>query len=211
MARAKDQTARREQLIVATLRTIAHHGLAGTTMKGIADDAGFSPRLIPYYYADLEALIEAAHEAATERYFWTRHQTISENLPPPRKLARLMHSGLPQKNDLLLSQVLNEISVNAGRSPLHSSLVTLLFDREVSLYVDVLEAGRTTCDFILLDRTETIARNFVILEDALGLHLLGNNTSLTLETAYEQLSSFAGAVTGRRVAPAAATPFANDL
>lgn len=206
MARPKDQTARRQQLIAATLRTIADQGLAGTTMKKISDEAGISPRLIPYYYADREALIEAAHQVATERYFWTRQQTISDDSAPPVKLARLMHSGLPQTDDRLLSQVLNEISVNAGRSRLHATLMTLLFDREVSLYTEVLNAGRDAGDFELVEQTATIARNFVVLEDALGLHLLGCNSSLDLAGAYEQLSSYARVATGLHVVPSAGEP-----
>ncbi|MBO0845780.1 MAG: TetR family transcriptional regulator [Nocardioides sp.] len=202
MPRRKDQAARREHLIQATLRTIADRGLVGVTMKNIAEEAGISPRLVAYYYPDLEALVEAAHQVATERYYWSRQQAVQDDAPPPTKLARLMHSGLPRGNDRLLSQVLDEISVNAGRSPMHATLMTLLFDREVSLYTAVLEAGRATGDFTLTERVDVVARNFVALEDALGMHLLAQNSSLTLERAEEQLASFARATTGTDVLPA---------
>lgn len=203
MARRKDQAARREHLISATLETIATHGLAGATMKNIAEAAGISPRLVAYYYPDLDGLIEAAHQAATDRYYWTRQRDLDGALSPTEKLARLMYSGLPRGKDLLLSQVLDEISVSASRSPMHATLMTLLFDREVSLYTSVLEVGAALGDFSLTDTAEVIARNFVALEDALGLHLLANNTSITLPRAEEQLSSYAYAVTGVRVTPAA--------
>ena len=203
MARRKDQTARRELLIAATLTVIAEHGLAGATMKNIAEVAGISPRLVAYYYPDLEGLVEAAHQAATDRYYWSRQRVIEGDLAPAEKLARLMHSGLPRGEDLLLSQVLDEISVSASRSPMHATLMTLLFDREVSLYTAVLEVGRATGAFRLTDGAETIARNFVALEDALGLHLLAHNSSLTLERAEHQLASYAFAATGVRVAPVA--------
>ncbi|NGZ99511.1 TetR family transcriptional regulator [Nocardioides sp. W3-2-3] len=52
MARRKDQAARREHLISATLETIAAHGLAGATMKNIAETADISPRLVAYYYPE---------------------------------------------------------------------------------------------------------------------------------------------------------------
>ena len=203
MARRKDQAARREHLIAATLTIIATHGLGGVTMKNIADEAGISPRLVAYYYPDLGSLVEAAHQAATERYYWSRRRVVEDDLPPTEKLARLMHSGLPRGDDLLLSQVLDEISVNASRSPMHATLMTLLFDREVSLYTAVLEVGRATGAFTLTDPADVIARNFVALEDALGLHLLAHNSSLTLERAEQQLASYAFATTGVRVAPAA--------
>ncbi|KAB2810848.1 TetR family transcriptional regulator [Pimelobacter simplex] len=203
MARRKDQAARREHLITATLAIIATHGLGGVTMKNIADEAGISPRLVAYYYPDLESLVEAAHQAATERYYWARQRVVEDDLPPVEKLGRLLYSGLPRGDDLLLSQVLDEISVNASRSPMHATLMTLLFDREVSLYTAVLEAGRASGVFTLTDPADLIARNFVALEDALGLHLLAHNSSLTLERAEQQLASYAFAATGVRVTPAA--------
>lgn len=203
MARRKDQTARREHLIAATLRAIATHGLADVTMRTVAEEAGISPRLVAYYYPEFEGLIEAAHQAATERYYWARHQVVQGAAPAGEKLARLMHSGLPTADDLLLSQVLNEISVSASRSPMHATLMTLLFDREVSLYTAVLEAGRASGEFTLSDPPDLLARGFVALEDALGLHLLAHNTSMTAARAEEQLASYAYAVTGVRVAPEA--------
>jgi AcrR family transcriptional regulator len=203
MARRKDQAARREHLISATLETIATHGLVGATMKNIAETAGISPRLVAYYYPEFEGLIEAAHQAATDRYYWARHRDIQGDLTPTEKLARLMYSGLPRGKDLLLSQVLDEISVSASRSPMHATLMTLLFDREVSLYASVLEVGAALGELTLTDTAEVIARNFVALEDALGLHLLAHNSSLTLERAEQQLASYAFSATGVRVTPTA--------
>lgn len=69
--------------------------------------------------------------------------------------------------------------------------MTSLFDREVSLYVAVLEDGRSKGEFHLAEPPDLIARNFVTLEDALGLQLLGGNISLDLSGAEQQLTSFA--------------------
>lgn len=201
MARPKNQGARREQLIEATLTTIADHGLGGVTLKNIAEVAGISPRLVPYYYPNLDALVEAAHQAATERYYWSRQEAITAEGDPARRLARLMHSGLPRGRDLLLSQALNEMSVNAGRRRMHATLMTLLFDREVSLYAVVLEAGRADGSFALTEAVPLVARNFVLLEDALGFHLLGQNASMDVTRAEEQLASYARSATGVEVAP----------
>lgn len=203
MARRKDQTARREHLISAALKTIATHGLAGATMKNIAEEAGISPRLIAYYYPEIDDLIEATHQAATDRYYWFRQRDIEGELSPTAKLARLMHSGLPRGKDLLLSQALDEMSVSASRSPMHATLMTLLFDREVSLYAAVLDVGQALGEFELTDSSDVIARNFVALEDALGLHLLAHNSSMTLERAERQLASYARSATGARITPTA--------
>lgn len=196
MGRPKNQTARREQLIQATLETIATRGLPGTTVKNIAVVAGISPRLVPYYYPDLDGLVEAAHAAATDRYFWARRSVVEADAPAKDKLSWLMHTGLPRNGDRLLSQVLGELSVSAVRRVEHAALMTELFEREVSLYVAVLEEGRSAGEFQLAESPEVIARNFVALEDALGLHLLVRNASIDLERAEQQLASFARVSTG---------------
>src|SRR5215218_9171104 len=199
MGRPKDQAARREQLIQATLRTIAERGLLGTTVKNIADAAGISPRLVPYYYPDLDSLVEAAHEAATQRYYWARRDVVTADATAGEKLSWLMHTGLPRGGDTLLGQALNELSVSAGRRAEHAALMTRLFDDEVSLYASVLEEGRATGEFRLTEPPELIARTFVSLEDALGLHLLGRNASLDLRRAEEQLAGLARMSTGADV------------
>jgi AcrR family transcriptional regulator len=196
MGRPRNQTARREQLIQATLETIATRGLPGTTVKSIAELAGISPRLVPYYYPDLDSLVEAAHAAATDRYYWARREVVAAAAPATVRLSWLMYTGLPRDGDRLLSQVLNEMSVSGGRRREHAALMTSLFDREVSLYVAVLEDGRSDGEFRLPDPPDLIARNFVALEDALGLQLLGGNTSIDLPGAERQLASFARVSTG---------------
>jgi AcrR family transcriptional regulator len=206
MARKKDQAARREQLIQATLDTLAERGLAGASLRRIADAAGISPRLVAYYYPDLESLIEAAHEAASDRYYSARRQVLLEDVQPPRKLALLIRSGLPRDADRLLSQALNEIAVNAVRSRMHATLMTLLFDREVSLYTAVLESGRATGDFVLTEPLDVVARNFVLLEDALGTHLLAQSSSVDITLAEQQLASLARATTGIDVLASDGTP-----
>lgn len=202
MARPKDQAARREQLISATMRIIATHGLAKTTMKSIAAEVGISARLVAYYYPDLEVLIGAAHESATDRYYWARRRDIEDEPDPAVRLGYLMYSGLPRGSDQMLSRVLDEISVSASRSALHADLMTSLFDREVSLYREVLDAGEAAGAFSLTDDADVIACNFVTLEDSLGLHLLACTAAMTLERAERQLSSYARSATGAQVAPA---------
>lgn len=196
MARPKNQAARRDQLIQATLETIAAHGLADLSLKNVAAATGISPRLVPYYYDDLEALVEAAHQVATERYYWSRQAALVGDADPRTKLARLMYSGLPRGEDYLLSQVLDELAVSASRSLVHSALMTSLLDREVSLYMSVLEVGRAKGDFVIPERLDVIARNFVALEDSLGVQLLARNSAIDTETAELQLASFARLATG---------------
>jgi AcrR family transcriptional regulator len=196
MARKKDQAARRQQLVSATIELIADRGIEALTLAAIADRAGVSHRLVAYYYADLESLVHEAHEAAVERYYWARLQALDEIADPEQRLLQLIRSGLPRQQDRRLSQVLNELSVNASRSQVHARLMSQLFDREVSLYLSVLREGEAGGAFRLSQPALTLARNLVALEDAYGFHLLAKTSSVDAATALGALVGYARTATG---------------
>jgi AcrR family transcriptional regulator len=196
VARTKDQAARREQLVHATIELIADHGIEALTIAAIADQVGVSHRLVAYYYADLESLVQEAYEAAARRYYWARLRNLDQAAGPPHRLLQLIRSGLPGREDRRLSQVLNEMSVSASRNRVHASLMAQLFDREVSLYQSVLEDGQASGTFRLDQPAETVARNLVALEDAYGFHLLAKTSSVSTDSALDALVCYASAVTG---------------
>jgi AcrR family transcriptional regulator len=196
MARRKDQAARRGQLVSATIELIADHGIEELTLAAIADRVGVSHRLVAYYYADLESLVNEAHQAAAERYYWERLRALDESADPAQRLSQLIRSGLPGQQDRRLSQVLNELSVSASRSQAHARLMTRLFDREVSLYVSVLADGEAGGAFRLSQPALTIARNLVALEDAYGFHLLATSSSVDTAAALDALAGYARTATG---------------
>lgn len=196
MARKKDQAARRQQLVSATIELIAEHGIESLTLAAIAGRAGVSPRLVAYYYADLESLVHEAHEAAAGRYYWARLRALDETAGPEQRLLQLIGSGLPRQQDRQLSQVLNELSVSASRSQAHARLMSELFEREVSLYLSVLQAGQAGGAFRLSQPALTVARNLVALEDAYGFHLLAQVSSIDAATALGALVGYARTATG---------------
>jgi AcrR family transcriptional regulator len=196
MARRKDQAARRQQLVSATIELIADRGIEALTLAAIADRAGVSHRLVAYYYADLESLVHEAHEAAAGRYYWGRLQALDQVASPELRLLQLIRSGLPGPQDRRLSQVLNELSVNASRSLVHARLMAQLFDREVSLYLSVLQDGAAGGAFRLSQPALTLARNLVALEDAYGFHLLAKDSPVDTATALDALTGYARTATG---------------
>ncbi|HEX9064127.1 MAG TPA: TetR family transcriptional regulator [Streptosporangiaceae bacterium] len=196
MARHKDQAARRQQLVSATIELIAERGLAALTLAAIADRAGVSHRLVAYYYADLESLVIQAHEAAVERYYWSRLRSMDDAARPEQRLLQLIGSGLPGDQDRQLSQVLNELSVNASRSPVHAALMAGLFEREVSLYRSVLDDGVSSGAFRPTQPPLMLARNLVALEDAYGFHLLARTASVDHAAALAALTGYARTATG---------------
>lgn len=196
MARTKNQAARREQLVTATIDIIAERGLEAVRLASVAKAAGVSNRLVAYYYADLESLVEEAHQAAANRYYWSRLRALDGSADPAARLHQLIRSGLPRKQDRKLSQVLNELSVSASRSTVHARLVSEMFEHEVSLYLSVLRDGEELGVFELAHDELTIARNLVSLEDAYGFHLLARSSPVTLSAALDLLLTYARAATG---------------
>ncbi|MBL8710386.1 MAG: transcriptional regulator BetI [Rhodospirillaceae bacterium] len=55
---------RRKQLIEATARSLARHGLDGTTVRVVAAEAGVSPGLVRHHFAGM-------HDLIAETYRWT--------------------------------------------------------------------------------------------------------------------------------------------
>ncbi|TGD86069.1 TetR family transcriptional regulator [Mycolicibacterium sp. CH28] len=196
MARVRNQDARRSQLVAAAIDVIADRGLGAVRAKDIAQAAGISPRLVAYYYPEIDDLIDEVYRTAVDRYYWQRLDAINKLDSPVERLVNLIESGLPAGEGDMLSRALYEFSVNAGREPTHGTLMTLLFEREVSLYVAVLEAGQASGDFALTESVLAVAQNFVALEDAFGMYLNGGNSSLDASGAAALLRSYARSVTG---------------
>jgi AcrR family transcriptional regulator len=196
VARVRNQDARRSQLVAAAIDVIADRGLGAVRAKDIAEAAGISPRLVAYYYPEIDDLIDEVYRSAVDRYYWQRLEAINRLDSPVDRLVNLIESGLPSGAGDMLSRALYEFSVNAGREPGHGTLMTLLFEREVSLYVAVLEAGQASGDFTLTEPVPAVAQNFVALEDAFGMYLNGGNSALDAGGAAALLRSYARSVTG---------------
>jgi AcrR family transcriptional regulator len=175
VARVKNQGARRAEIVEAAKRAIAERGLTGLRLKDVAAHSELTAGAVAYYYPDLEDLIREVHQHALDRFYWGRKRETERDEDPRITLRRTIRSGVPESAHDTDFQVLNELHVHAYRDPFHAQLMAELFDREVSLYVDVLEKGVAAGAFDLKASTLTVARNLVALEDAYGLHLLGGS------------------------------------
>ena len=64
MPRVADKQERRDQLVDAAFRVIARDGLAGTSMRAVAKEAGCTIGLINHWFASRDDLIEATFDRA---------------------------------------------------------------------------------------------------------------------------------------------------
>ncbi len=77
MSRAAIKSLRRQQLIDATLESVATHGLPNTTIMTISRIAGMSSGIISHYFGGKQELIEA-----TVKYLLDQlQQSLLENVP----------------------------------------------------------------------------------------------------------------------------------
>jgi DNA-binding transcriptional regulator YbjK len=199
MARPKDQTERRRDLVNAAARAIVAGGVAGLRVRDVAGEAGLSPSLIGYYYRSLDDLVVDVHADAVQRFYSVRRAAIEQVDDPTQQLCELVRRGVPESDDDLLCRVLYELHLHGGRSRAHAALMTSLWEREVSLYELVLARGVERGDFLLRASTRAVAETAVALEDAVGLHVVGRNASLSAADARRLVVGLLERETGREL------------
>ena len=203
MARPKEQTVRRGEIVAAAQRAIVARGLAGLRIKDIAREAGLSPGSVSYYYREFDDLLADVHQDALDRFYWARLRAIEAAPDPAAQLTALVRAGVPATADDRLSRVLYELHVHAARSRVHAALMTALYDREVSLYQRVLAGGRERGVFALDPAAvDEVAANAVALEDAYGLHVVGRNAHVSPDLARTNILAYLTLATGVALAAA---------
>jgi len=183
MARQKDQTARRKDLVNAASRAIAQAGLAGLRVRDVAEHAATSAGLVTYYFPDLGELTLEVHADAVRRFCLARRHAVSATDDPRRQLFELARLGVPDSPGDLTGRVLYEFHLHAARSSAHAVLMTSLWEQEVSLYELVLQRGAERGAFELRAPAREVAETAVALEDAVGLHVVARSAAMSPEAA----------------------------
>lgn len=192
MARPKRQEARRAALIEATYAAGRMHGLRSLSLTDVAEQAGLSRGAVLYYYEDLDALLVEAHAAGVERFCDERDRLVDGLDDPRDRLGAAIDAGLPTGPDDALMSLLYEFDVLAGNSELHDELVQRLYLRQLETYRRILAAGRGAGVFTPRLADDELAMTFVALEDAYGLHIVGGNALMTVDTAAAAMRAVAG-------------------
>lgn len=175
MARPRNQTARRQQLLEAALQVINTNGPANVQMKDVADAAGLATGSVYYYYDNVDELLRHVHALAYERYYTSRVEAISGLTDPREKVATLVRLGLPSPTDVPLSLALYQVTVAKARNADHGEMITDLCGQQVRLYQQILDEGTEQGHFTPQASTHRIAENIIALEDGYGLGLCSGN------------------------------------
>lgn len=183
MPRPKNQEERRAHLIQAVIDTTALTGLRSLSLADVARRAGLTRGAVLYYYDDLDALLSEAYRAGMER-LCDRRDALRDTIGDPALLlGETIRAGLPTGPDDALMRLLYEFDVVAGSSPLHTTLVESMYERQLATYRAVLERGADAGVFRLTLDPATAALNLVALEDAYGLHIVAGNGQISVERA----------------------------
>ena len=172
MARPNRQKEKRAELIAAARAAVAERGLMDLRLKDVAERAGLSASAVFYYYPAIEDLLQDVVREAVERFCTARADAIARIDDPRQRLLAMIRSGLPVDRNDELCRLLYELGSIARREPAHAARHIALYERQVALYVGILEAGVARGLFRLAADALTVARNLVTLEDGYGLHMV---------------------------------------
>ena len=201
MARPRNQDERRRQLLEATSLAIADRGLSGLRLKDIADRAGLSIGSVLYYYPDLDGLLVEVHAQVLQRFYYGRLGAVEAQSDPARQLHLAVTQVVPDHLDDTTMRVIYELHVASARDDQHAALLTTLWEREVSLYEDILRRGAELGELTLAGTAHEIAETVVALEDAFDLHLTGRNAALDRDVAVRRMLDYLRLATGNPLEP----------
>ncbi|MFI9604831.1 TetR/AcrR family transcriptional regulator [Streptomyces sp. NPDC052043] len=196
MARPRNQTARRAQLITAAGRAVSTYGPARVRVADIADAAGVARGSVHYYFRDLGDLLEQVYKDAVDRFFTQRLDAVTGLRDARDKLVVCARRGLPTGPDDELVRLLYWFGPETTDNPVFAAHGQGLFDRQVAVYTGILEVGEAQGHFTLTESAIDIAANLVTLEDGYGLHIVTGNRSVTPERALSLVLGYARTATG---------------
>lgn len=196
MARRRNQTARRKQIAAAAKKAILARGAHRVRVKDVAEAAGLSAGSISYYYPEIDELLLEVYEHAVERFYTMRVAATNAIADPRERLRTAIATGIPESRDDEEVRLLYELGTAQRGGASWGSLIRSLYERQVTMYQSILEVGQASGAFTLVDDPRTLARNFVALEDAYGLHIVTNNPAIDYEVALRLIFSFGSMATG---------------
>ena len=173
MARIKNQTLRRAELVQAASRAVLDRGVAGLRLRDVADEAGLTPGSVLYYYADVEELLTEVFGQGTRQYCSEREEQVLQAGSGAERLRACIASGVPYPGEAAsTSQLLYELMPVVIRSPRGGELYADFFDRQARLYETVLTDGERSGQLRLTGAAAALGRDFVALEDGFGILVL---------------------------------------
>jgi TetR/AcrR family transcriptional repressor of bet genes len=171
--RAAAKARRRQELIDATIASIADFGLSGTTMARVTDIAGTSIGLANFHFENKERLFEAVlqHLADVETALWKAHVAAAPDTPADRLVALIDARFDPRVCNPRTLAVWFAFWGDAGARSIYRRVVETTDDARLSTVVALINALAPDPAAPLRDPLQT-ALGLEAFYDGLWLNLL---------------------------------------
>jgi AcrR family transcriptional regulator len=103
------------RILAAARKSFAEHGWAGTTMRGVAREAGVDPALVPYYFKDKRGLLAASLQLPES---FTEGVAAAQVAPGKRRGRAFVDTMLGLWEDPATGEILHSIFLTAAHEPL---------------------------------------------------------------------------------------------
>ncbi|WP_329193239.1 MULTISPECIES: TetR/AcrR family transcriptional regulator [unclassified Streptomyces] len=164
---------RRRQLTEAAIRAMTRDGVARTTTRSIAAEAGLSLSVFHYCFDSKQALLESVIETITEHCI----RVVREALRPRATLHETIRAGFQAYWDHVVAHpgehmLTYELTQYALRQPGFAHLARRQHQLYSDTYGDLIDRLRTAMAFELAAPTEVLARYLAAMTDGLTLRFL---------------------------------------
>lgn len=99
MPKVVDHSLRREEVIDAALKVIFRLGLEKTTIRDIADEAGFSIGVLAHYFKNKDDILKSSFQAISTRAFERIQARASRCKTPLERVALCIEEFLPHEHN----------------------------------------------------------------------------------------------------------------
>ncbi|GGW70032.1 TetR/AcrR family transcriptional regulator [Streptomyces bobili] len=185
---------RRRQLTEAAIRAMTRDGVARTTTRSIAAEAGVSLSVFHYCFDSKQALVESVITTITDHYV----TVVREALRPRATLEETVRAGFQAYWDHVRAQpdehmLTYELTQYALRRPGFEHLARRQYELYADTYAELIEQLRTSMDLRLSVPVPVLARYLAAMTDGLTLNylVLGDETVWTgiLDTVTAHIAS----------------------
>jgi AcrR family transcriptional regulator len=202
MPKDVDHDERREELIEAVWRVVSRDGLEGATIRGIAQETGWSSGVLAHYFTDKDDILASALRLAYTRIAERWDRKLAD-LTGIRALHELVLDNLPLDDEReletrFLMSYWSRVIRGGDGVPRPARRGPLLIDRLAELVREGQAAGEIRTD----EAPEDVAEHLLALIDGFSLHGLLDPQRLSRERqvalvdgAFARLAASAGMLT----------------
>ncbi|MGH3447158.1 MAG: TetR/AcrR family transcriptional regulator [Nocardioidaceae bacterium] len=202
MARSKNQSARRLELLDAAEQALVERGRGDLRVKDIADVVGLTPTAVAYYYPDLEELVVQVYRRVTERYATNRARVVAGLSEPRKQLAAMIELGVPSGPDDRDGLLTYQLAGEPRAATRYADLSGSLFTTEVMLYSAIIGSGADAGVMSPVLEGAVVARALVALEDSYGLRIVVDDSGISHDEAVAEIRAVAETLVEASLPPA---------